>query len=156
MRNRPNDDNQGSCQRPSPQTSSANEFRTGQTHQQKFGQGDLEAAMAVSCFAGDVAIQHPMPKENWPRCGRSPGRRALANFLSEMSRVLSFEVFEAREFIAQGDKVVVNVFERPRVKATGKVFDNDYVHIYTVRDGLIAEVKIFEDTAMVQAALRPD
>jgi uncharacterized protein len=119
-----------------------------------FGQGDLETA--VSCFAGDVAIQHPMPKEIWPWCGRSSGRRALANFLSEMSRVLSFEVFEAREFIAQGDKVVVNVFERPRVKATGKVFDNDYVHIYTVRDGLIAEVKIFEDTAMVQAALRPD
>jgi hypothetical protein len=56
-----------------------------------------------------------------------------------MSRVLSFEVFEAREFIAQGDKVVVNVFERPRVKATGKVFDNDYVHIYTVREGLIAD-----------------
>jgi uncharacterized protein len=119
-----------------------------------FGQGDLETA--VSYFADNVAIQHPMPKEIWPWCGRSSGRRALANFLSEMSRVLSFELFEAREFIAQGDKVVVNVFERPRVKATGKMYDNDYVHIYTVRGGLIAEVKIFEDTAMVQAALRPD
>jgi hypothetical protein len=32
-----------------------------------FGQGDLETA--VSCFAGDVAIKHPMPKEMalvWP------------------------------------------------------------------------------------------
>lgn len=38
----------------------------------------------------------------------------------------------------------------------GKLFDNDYVHLYTVRDGLIAEVKIFKDTAIVQAALRPD
>lgn len=26
-----------------------------------FGQGDLETAL--SCFAGDVTIQHPMPKE---------------------------------------------------------------------------------------------
>lgn len=76
--------------------------------------------------------------------------------MSEMARVLSFEVFEAREFIAQGNKVVVDVFERPHVKATGKAYDNDYVQIYTVRDGLIAEVRIFEDTAMVQAALRPD
>jgi hypothetical protein len=67
-----------------------------------FGQGDLETA--VSCFAADVAIQHPMPKEIWPWCGRSSGRRALANFMSEMSRVLSFEVFEAREFIAQGGR----------------------------------------------------
>jgi len=119
-----------------------------------FGHGDL--ATAVSCFADDVAIQHPMPKEIWPWCGRSSGKKALADFLSEMSRVLSFEVFEAREFITQGDKVVVNLFERRRVKATGKAFDNDYVHIYTVRDGLITEVKIFEDTAIVQAALRPD
>jgi len=38
-----------------------------------FGQGDLETA--VSCFAGDVAIQHPMPKEIWPWCGRSSGRQ---------------------------------------------------------------------------------
>jgi len=119
-----------------------------------FGRGDLETAM--SGFAEDVVIQHPMPKEIWPWCGRSSGKKALGYFLSEMTRVLSFEVFEAREFIAQGDKVVVNIFERPRVKATGKVFDNDYVHIYTVRDGLVTEVKIFEDTAMVQQALRPD
>ena len=76
-----------------------------------------------------------MPKEIWPWCGRSSGTKARANFLSEISRVLSFEVFEAREFIAQGDKVVVNASERPRVKATGKVFDSNYVHLYTVRDG---------------------
>ncbi|HKF28020.1 MAG TPA: hypothetical protein VKB29_02255 [Candidatus Binataceae bacterium] len=55
--------------------------------------------------------------------------------MSEISRVFSFEVFEAREFIAQRDKVVVNASERPRVKATGKVFDSNYVHLYTVRDG---------------------
>ena len=119
-----------------------------------FGRGDLEAVMG--CFADNIAIQHPMPKEIWPWCGKSSGKDALAYFASEMLRVLSFEVFEAREFIAQGDKVVVNVFERPRVKATGKAYDNDYVHIYTVRDGLIREMKIFEDTAIVQAALRLD
>jgi len=119
-----------------------------------FRRGDLETVIAS--FSEDVAIQHPMPKEIWPWCGKSSGKKALVYFLSEMTRVLNFEVFEAREFIAQGDKVVVNLFERPRVKATGKAFDNDYVHIYTIRDGLIREVKIFEDTAMVQAALHPD
>lgn len=119
-----------------------------------FGRGDLEAV--VNYFADDIAIQHPMPKAIWPWCGKSSGKKALAYFVSEMARVLSFEVLEAREFIAQGDKVVLNVFERPRVKATGKAFDNDCVHIFTVRDGLIREWKIFEDTAMIQAALRLD
>lgn len=119
-----------------------------------FVRGDLGAL--VNYFADDIAIQHPMPKEIWPWCGKSSGKKALIYFASEMARLLSFEAFEAREFNAQGDKVVVNVFERPRVKATGKAFENDYVHIYTVRDGLIRELKIFEDTAMVRAALRLD
>ena len=68
--------------------------------------------------------------------------------------MLEFEQFAPREFIAQGDIVVVLVFVRVRSKATGRTVDNDYVHVYTVRDGKIIRFCVYEDTAPIIAALR--
>jgi len=68
--------------------------------------------------------------------------------------LLEFEQFAPREFIAQGDIVVVLVFVRVRSKATGRTVDNDYVHVYTVRYGKIVQFCVYEDTAPIIAALR--
>lgn len=65
-----------------------------------------------------------------------------------------FEQFESREFIAQGDKVVVLVFERPRLKATGRVVDNEYVQVFTLNDGKVVQWCVYEDTAPFIAAIR--
>jgi ketosteroid isomerase-like protein len=87
--------------------------------------------------AEDIVVQHPVPRETWPWAGEFQGKQKLS------------------EFIAQGDKVVLNVFERGRSKVGGPFFDNDYVYIYTVRDGKITALRIFEDTTPIHAALGP-
>jgi len=97
-------------------------------------------------------VHHPVPRETWPWAGKFQGKRKLSKFIAGVKGFIAFEEFEPREFIAPGDKVVVNVFERARSKAGGPVFDNDYVHIYTVRDGKITALKIFEDTTPIHAA----
>ena len=45
------------------------------------------------------------------------------------------------------------MFERARSKATGIAVDNSYVHVYTIKDGTITQLLIFEDTAPIIAAL---
>ena len=89
-----------------------------------------------------------------PGAGAAQGKKRFSEFLTGLASVAEFEQFEPREFIAQRDKVVVNVFERARHKATGRAVDNDYVHIYTMRDGKITALRIFEDTAPLLAGMR--
>ncbi len=60
---------------------------------------------------------------------------------------LEFERFEPREFVAQGDTVVVLGYERSLVKPTGRAFENEWAHVYTLGDGKIAKGRFFEDTA---------
>jgi ketosteroid isomerase-like protein len=71
-----------------------------------------------------------------------------------LATVSEFEQFEPREFIAQGNKVVVLVFERFRIKATGRSVDNEYVHVVTLRGGKVVQFCIYEDTAPIIAAIR--
>jgi uncharacterized protein len=105
--------------------------------------------------AEDFVLQHPMPEGAWPGAGNLQGKKRFLEFIEGMVSVLDFEVLELREFIAQGEKVVVNVFERIRSKATGRAFDNDYIHLYTVGDGNIRVMRVFEDTARILAIMLP-
>jgi ketosteroid isomerase-like protein len=117
-----------------------------------FSRGDITAVLGFC--AEDFALQHPMPEGSWPGAGNLQGKRSFAEFIEGMVGVLDFEVLELREFIAQGEKVVVNLFEHVRSKATGRAFDNDYIHIFTVREGKIRASRTFEDTAPILAAMR--
>jgi ketosteroid isomerase-like protein len=117
-----------------------------------FGRRDLQAFLHL--FSEDAEFRHPMSTAIWPWAGLQRGRSRIAEAAAGVTEVLEFEQFEPRECIAQGDTVVVLVFERVRSKATGRVVDNDYVHVYTVRDGKIIRFCVYEDTAPVIAALR--
>jgi ketosteroid isomerase-like protein len=117
-----------------------------------FGGGDLQTFLNL--FAEDAELRHPMSTAIWPWAGTQRGRARIEEAAAGVTEVLEFEQFEPREFIAQGNKVVVLVFECVRSKATGRVVDNDYVHVYTVRDGKIIQFCVYEDTAPVIAAIR--
>jgi uncharacterized protein len=114
---------------------------------------DRDVQTFLNLFSDDVDFQHPMPLEIWPWAGKGRGRARVAHALVRLAQALEFEQFEARDFIAQGDKVVVLVFERVRSKATGVAVDNSYVHVYTIKDGTITQLLIFQDTAPIIAAL---
>lgn len=82
-----------------------------------------------------------------PFAGTRRGREGVAEFFSLVGETLEFEQFEPREFVAQGDTVVVLGFERNLIKPTGRTFEQEWAHVYTLRDGKIAKVRCFEDTA---------
>ncbi|GLS44298.1 ketosteroid isomerase-like protein [Methylobacterium brachythecii] len=60
---------------------------------------------------------------------------------------------EAREFVAQGDRVLVVGFARGMIKATGRSFDDDWIFAITVRHGKLTNIQEYIDTqALARAA----
>jgi ketosteroid isomerase-like protein len=48
----------------------------------------------------------------------------------------------------------VTLFERDSIKATVVAFDNPYVHVLRFAEGKVVQIRIFEDTAQINAALQ--
>ena len=116
-----------------------------------FLRGDIQAVL--NGLTDDVEWQEPGPPDVLPWAGTRRGREQVAQFFTLLSEILEFEQFEPQEFIAQGDKVVVLVRQRVRVKTTGRTFEQDTAQVLTLREGKIAKFRI-EDTAAIVAAVR--
>jgi ketosteroid isomerase-like protein len=54
----------------------------------------------------------------------------------------------------RGDKVVVLLHATAKVLVTGKPFESDIIHFFTIRDGKIASLLDFFDTAAMVGASR--
>ena len=116
-----------------------------------FGRGDM--APFVGALADDVELTIQGPSE-LPFTGTARGRDAALAVLGRIAEVLEPDVHEPREFIGQGDTVVVLGHERGTGKATGRPYEADWAQVYTVRDGRIVAIREYGDTAAWLAAHR--
>ncbi len=108
------------------------------------GGGDIPAVLDL--LTDDVEWTMQGPSEI-PFTGTRRGREAVGEFFSVLGENLEFQQFEPREFIAQGDTVVVLGYERSLIKPTGRTIEHEWAHVYTLRDGKIAKARFIEDTA---------
>ena len=116
------------------------------------GSGDKQGLLALS--SGD--IEWVIPGEDWPLAGTHRGHAGLADLLETASKTMETST-EPREFIAQGDRVLVVGFARGKVKATNKAFEDDWVFAITVRDGKLTSIREYVDTqALARAARSPN
>jgi hypothetical protein len=76
----------------------------------------------------------------------------VTGFFQALNANLGIEAFEPREFVADGDRVLVIDWSRVRVKSTGRIFDSRWVMAFRVRDGKIAEFEEYTDTQALAAA----
>ncbi len=113
------------------------------------GTGNIAALLDL--LADDVKWQFQGPSAI-PFAGAHYGKEGVAQFFSTAGATLEFQQFEPREFITQGDTVVVVGYERSTVKATGRLVEQEWTHIYTLKDGKITHVRLFEDTAALASA----
>lgn len=112
------------------------------------GRGDREAILAL--VAED--IEWIIPGEDWPLAGTHRGHKGLMDLLETASQSLETST-EPREFVAQGDRVLVVGFARGRIKATNKTFEDDWIFAITVRDGRLTSIREYVDTqALARAA----
>src|ERR671926_1076253 len=82
-----------------------------------FGRGDIPAVLDLLTDDVEWTLQGPSVL---PFAGTRRGREGVAEFFSLLGENLEFQEFEAREFVAQGDTVVVLGFERSVVNPTGR------------------------------------
>jgi uncharacterized protein len=109
-----------------------------------FGRGDVPGILA-----------HCAPQVDWELVGPArlayAGRRrdhaGIADFFSQVGQLDDIHVFEPREFIEDGDKVVVLGWERTTARDTGRDFESEWVHVFTVTDGKVTRWRGFFDTA---------
>jgi len=108
------------------------------------GSPDRRDVLAV--LAEDVEWWVAGPPEI-PYAGTFRGHAEVAQFFATFDEATDYESWEAREFIAEGNTVVVIGEERWLAKSTGKAADNPWVLVLTVHDGKITQFRAYEDTA---------
>jgi uncharacterized protein len=113
-----------------------------------FGRGDIQGLLAL--LAEDV--EWITPGEGWPLAGTYRGRAGVAGLLHEASEMLEISCLEPREFVGQGDRVLVVGFERLRVKATNRTFEGHWVTAFTVRNVNVMNVREYNDSLALARA----
>jgi uncharacterized protein len=88
------------------------------------GRGDIPAILDL--LTDDVEWIHQGPSVI-PFAGTRHGHEGVAQYFSLLDENLEFEQFEPREFVAQGDTVVVVGFERSVSKATGHITSRSFL-----------------------------
>ena len=115
------------------------------------GRGDRGALLAL--VAED--IEWIIPGEDWPLAGTRHGYDGLADLLETASRSIETST-EPREFVAQGDRVLVVGFAKGKIKATNKTFEDNWIFAITVRDGRLANIREYVDTQALARASQMD
>jgi uncharacterized protein len=88
--------------------------------------------------------------------GAAPGigTPAILEFFGVLAEKVEFHRFEPREFIAQGDTVVVLIESEGTTRRSGRRVANHLAHVGTLREGKATRMRIFEDTRAVAVAYR--
>lgn len=115
------------------------------------GRGDREALLAL--VAED--IEWIIPGTDWPLAGTYRGHAGLAGLLDTASRSMETST-EPREFVAQGDRVLVVGFANGKVKATNKPFEDDWIFAITVQDDKLTSIREYVDTQALARAAQVD
>jgi len=108
------------------------------------GRSDIPALLDLLTDDVEWTLQGPSVI---PFAGTRRGREGVIEFFSLLGETVEFQEFEPREFVAQDDTIVVLGFERNLIKPTGRTFEQEWAHVYLLRDGKIAKHRALEDTA---------
>jgi uncharacterized protein len=115
------------------------------------GRGDREGLLALVAEDNEWII----PGEDWPLAGTRRGHAGLADLLETASKTMETST-EPREYVAQGDRVLVVGVATGKIKATNKPFKDDWVFAITVRNGKVTKIREYIDTQALARASQMD
>lgn len=103
----------------------------------------------------DEDIDLTVPEvENLPYGGIWHGRAAVEKFFELIEDAEEVTDYEPREYIAKGDRVVVLGRSTSTVRATGRHYSTEWVHVHTVKNNRITSFVEFFDTASALRAFQ--
>ncbi|MFM0010660.1 nuclear transport factor 2 family protein [Paraburkholderia sediminicola] len=109
-----------------------------------FGRGDIDALLALIPASVEWRVVGPA---SLPYATLCRSRAEVQKYFDDLLSAEKITRFEPREFIDAGEHIVVLGFVAATIKATGKSFESEWVHIFTVKDGLVTRWMEFFDTA---------
>jgi uncharacterized protein len=115
------------------------------------GRGDREGLRAL--VAED--IEWIIPGEDWPLAGTRSGHSGLVDLLETAFKTMETST-EPREYVAQGNRVLVVGSAKGKVKATNRTFEDHFVFAITVHDGKLRNIREYIDTQALARASKMD
>ena len=116
-----------------------------------YGRGDVEYVLA--CMLPEVDWEIPaVPALSFT--GKRHGCGQVAEYFRLAGEKQAVREFTPKEFIAQGDKVVVLGHGAWTARDTCQDFESDWVHVFTLKDGKIAAFREFMDAHVAVEAFR--
>ncbi len=91
-----------------------------------------------------------------PFAGHFHGKAGIGQFFALLEASVQPLRFEPRQFIAEGDTVVVTGDASWIAKQTGRSYDSPWVHVFSIQDGKVARFQSYYDTAATERALHMD
>ena len=116
-----------------------------------FGRGDIQALLDL--LDDNCAWISPGPSDKLPWAGAYKGKQQIVNFFTQVGQNLEFSEFAPREFIEQGDTVVVLGVLTARAKKTGKTVKDEWAHVFKFSQGKVVSWQEYVDTAANVAAM---
>jgi ketosteroid isomerase-like protein len=129
-------------------------IETAQAGYAAFGRGDVPAILEL--LTDDIEWVDPGPPGVIPTAGTHRGKAAVMAWFGVLDENMEFQVFEPREAIVQGDKVVYLVYVEAAVRSNGRKIVTDEAHVWSFKDGKVARIQLFTDTEAIAAAYRGD
>ena len=115
-----------------------------------FGRGDVAALLKT--YADDIDWAMPGSPDVIPYAGPRRGLEQVAQFYATFPQTEEVEQMDLRDFIAQGDKVLVFGHYKGRVKSTGRSYTKDFIHAVTLRDGKVVKFREYVASGDMHAA----
>ncbi len=107
----------------------------------------------ADAFAPEGRLVNLLPDE-FPFGGVYEGPAGVRGYIEEMQSALRIESLKVHEWVTSGDRVIAIGSETSRFLHNGQAYDMDWVHVNTVRDGRIIEMREYNDTAAMLEAYR--
>src|SRR5258708_39891558 len=99
-----------------------------------YGAADIPSLLVL--LADDIEWQ--IPGAGLPLAGTDRGRDGVANFFQKLAAEVDVLDFQPREFVAEGERVLVTGRERIKVKTTNRTAELDWVMAVTLRNGTVS------------------
>lgn len=114
-----------------------------------FGRGDIDAILGM--LTDDIEWRF-LASEGVPSAGRFSGKRQVQQWFGRLAETDEILKFEPREFLEGPNHVTVLGWEQTRPRPKGRVFESEWVHVFTFRDGKVSRWIGTLDTAAYVAA----
>lgn len=115
-----------------------------------FETGNIPAILAL--FDPEIKFTHHGPREQIPFAGQWHGVEGAGQMFQTFAETVEPVFVNVQGIVASDDKVVVQINESYRVKATGKEYVTEVVHIWTIRDDKVVQFDELYDSAAIAAA----